>query len=104
MCLLYGAGLRINEALSLNIRDIPAADNALLVTGKGNKQRIVPLLPAIRTALATWLKLHPNPAPDSPIFLGARRFADQHQPRRAPSDRLSCHAGVLTGGPRCAAY
>ena len=72
MCLLYGAGLRINEALSLNIRDIPAADNALLVTGKGNKQRIVPLLPAIRTALATWLKLHPNPAPDSPIFLGAR--------------------------------
>jgi integrase/recombinase XerC len=72
MCLLYGAGLRINEALSLNIRHIPAADNALLVTGKGNKQRIVPLLPAIRTALATWLKLHPNPAPDSPIFLGAR--------------------------------
>jgi integrase/recombinase XerC len=72
MCLLYGAGLRINEALSLNIRNIPAADNALLVTGKGNKQRIVPLLPAIRKALATWLKLHPNPAPDSPIFLGAR--------------------------------
>jgi integrase/recombinase XerC len=72
MCLLYGAGLRINEALSLNIRNIPAADNALLVTGKGNKQRIVPLLPAIRTALATWLKLHPNPAPDAPIFLGAR--------------------------------
>ena len=72
MCLLYGAGLRINEALSLNIRDIPALDNALLVTGKGNKQRIVPLLPAIRAALATWLKLHPNPSPASPIFLGAR--------------------------------
>ncbi len=72
MCLLYGAGLRINEALSLNIHNIPAADNALLVTGKGNKQRIVPLLPAIRTALATWLKLHPNPVPESPIFLGAR--------------------------------
>jgi integrase/recombinase XerC len=72
MCLLYGAGLRINEALSLNIRDIPAADNALLVTGKGNKQRIVPLLAAVRIALAAWLKRHPNPAPDSPIFLGAR--------------------------------
>jgi integrase/recombinase XerC len=72
MCLLYGAGLRINEALSLNIRDIPAPDNALLVTGKGNKQRIVPLLPAIRAALTTWLQLHPNPSPESPIFLGAR--------------------------------
>ena len=72
MCLLYGAGLRINEALSLNIRDIPAADNALRVTGKGNKQRIVPLIAAIRIALAAWLKLHPNPGPDSPVFLGLR--------------------------------
>jgi len=72
MCLLYGAGLRINEALSLNIRDIPAADNALRVTGKGNKQRIVPLITAVRTALRLWLKLHPNPAPDAPVFLGQR--------------------------------
>jgi integrase/recombinase XerC len=72
MCLLYGAGLRINEALSLNIRDIPAAGNALRVTGKGNKQRIVPLIAAVRTALGLWLKLHPNPSPDAPVFLGAR--------------------------------
>jgi integrase/recombinase XerC len=72
MCLLYGAGLRINEALSLNIGDLPAGDNALRVTGKGNKQRIVPLLPAIRDAMAIWLKLHPNPGPQEPLFLGAR--------------------------------
>jgi len=72
MCLLYGAGLRINEALSLNIGDIPAADNALRVTGKGNKQRIVPLLPAVRVALKKLVQLHPNPAPGSPLFLGAR--------------------------------
>ncbi len=72
MCLLYGAGLRINEALSLNIRDIPADGNALRVTGKGNKQRIVPLIAAVRTALATWLNLHPNPGPDAPVFLGER--------------------------------
>ena len=72
MCLLYGAGLRIDEALALNIRDLPAADDALRVTGKGNKQRIVPLLPALRAALAIWLKLHPNPASDAPLFLGAR--------------------------------
>jgi integrase/recombinase XerC len=70
--LLYGAGLRINEALSLDIADLPAADNSLRVTGKGNKQRIVPLLPAVRAALATYLKLHPDPSPASPLFLGAR--------------------------------
>jgi integrase/recombinase XerC len=71
-CLLYGAGLRINEALSLNIADIPTAGNALRVTGKGNKQRIVPLLPAIRAALETYLKLHPNPQRAEPLFLGTR--------------------------------
>jgi integrase/recombinase XerC len=72
MCLLYGAGLRINEALALNISDIPTAGNALRVTGKGNKQRIVPVLPAIRAALETYLKLHPNPQRSEPLFLGAR--------------------------------
>ncbi len=72
MCLLYGAGLRINEALSLNVGDMPAAGNALRVTGKGNKQRIVPLLPAIRASMATWLKLHPSPAADSPLFMGVQ--------------------------------
>ncbi len=72
MTLLYGAGLRINEALSLNIGDLPAQDAPLRVTGKGNKQRIVPLLPAVREALAAWLKLHPNPGRDEPLFLGAR--------------------------------
>ncbi len=72
MHLLYGAGLRINEALSLNVGDLPAADDALHVTGKGGKQRIVPLLPVVRDAIALWLKLHPNPARDEPLFLGAR--------------------------------
>jgi integrase/recombinase XerC len=72
MCLLYGAGLRINEALSLNISDIPTYTNPLRVTGKGNKQRLVPLLPAIREALQTYLSLHPSPARENPLFLGAR--------------------------------
>jgi integrase/recombinase XerC len=72
MCLLYGAGLRIDEALSLNIGDMPAAGNALRVTGKGSKQRIVPLLPAIRTAMAAWLELHPSPDAESPLFMGVQ--------------------------------
>jgi len=72
MCLLYGAGLRINEALSLNVGDVPRVEGAMRVTGKGNKQRIVPILPAVREAIETYLKLHPNPAPTEPLFLGQR--------------------------------
>jgi integrase/recombinase XerC len=72
MTLLYGAGLRIAEALALNIGDLPAADDALRVTGKGNKQRIVPLLPAVRAAIAAWVRHHPCPAPDAPLFLGVQ--------------------------------
>ena len=72
MTLLYGAGLRINEALQLNVGDLPAADDALRVTGKGSKQRIVPLLPVVREAIAAWLQLHPNPGRGEPLFIGAR--------------------------------
>jgi integrase/recombinase XerC len=68
--LLYGCGLRIAEALALDVRDAPGA--ALRAIGKGGKQRIVPVLPAVREAIAGWLALHPDPRPDSPLFLGAR--------------------------------
>ena len=72
--LLYGCGLRIAEALSLDVRDapLPGTDTMLRVTGKGSKQRIVPVLPAVREAIAAWLALHPNPQPDAPLFLGLR--------------------------------
>ncbi|HQT65225.1 MAG TPA: tyrosine recombinase XerC [Acidocella sp.] len=72
MFLLYGAGLRINEALSLNVGDIPSPGSPMRVTGKGNKQRIVPILPAVHEALATYLQLHPNPSATEPLFLGLR--------------------------------
>jgi integrase/recombinase XerC len=68
--LLYGCGLRIAEALALNVRDTPGT--TLRVIGKGGKERIVPVLPAVREAVAAWLTLHPNRHPDSPLFLGAR--------------------------------
>jgi len=72
--LLYGCGLRIAEALALDVRDAPplAGDAALRVVGKGSKERIVPVLPAVREAIAAWLQLHPDRQPDSPLFLGAR--------------------------------
>ena len=70
--LLYGAGLRINEALSLDVGSVPAGADTLLVHGKGGRQRLVPLLPAVRQALAAWLRLHPERQPGSPLFLGVK--------------------------------
>jgi integrase/recombinase XerC len=71
--LLYGCGLRIGEALALDVRDAPTEPRgALRVVGKGSKERVVPVLPAVRDALAQWLALHPDRRSDSPLFLGAR--------------------------------
>jgi integrase/recombinase XerC len=72
--LLYGCGLRIGEALALDVRDapLPGRTEALRVLGKGGKQRIVPVLPAVRAAVDAWLRHHPDPSPGSPLFLGAR--------------------------------
>ncbi|HDR29038.1 tyrosine recombinase XerC [Rhodovulum sp.] len=70
--LLYGCGLRISEALSLLRRDAPLPDS-LRIVGKGGKERIVPVLPAAREAVATYLRLCPfELAPDAPLFRGAR--------------------------------
>lgn len=70
--LLYGCGLRIAEALALDVRAAPRPGAALRVMGKGAKERIVPVLPAVHQAMAAWLALHPDPAPDSPLFVGVR--------------------------------
>ena len=70
--LLYGCGLRISEALSLNVKDITNNSDTLLITGKGHKQRIVPVLPAVHHALLLYLKHHPCPKPDAPLFVGSR--------------------------------
>jgi integrase/recombinase XerC len=72
LMLLYGAGLRIAEALSLTGAALPLAET-LMVTGKGGKQRIVPLLPIVREAVADYLAKSPWPAGrDDPLFRGAK--------------------------------
>jgi integrase/recombinase XerC len=72
--LLYGSGLRIAEALALDVKDAPPAGSEamLRVVGKGSKQRIVPVLPAVRDAIAAWLRHHPNRQPNAPLFVGVR--------------------------------
>ncbi len=68
--LLYGCGLRIAEALNLNVRDYPLGADALIITGKGNKQRLVPLLPAVHRAMKSYLAARSVCSPDSPLFIG----------------------------------
>jgi len=70
--LLYGCGLRISEALSLTGRDA-APGPALRITGKGGRERIVPVIPAAARAIADYVRLCPHPvAPDAPLFRGVR--------------------------------
>ena len=72
LTLLYGAGLRISEALSLKRRDVPLA-SSLTILGKGNKERVVPLIDAIRESIASYEKEIPfTGAKDSPLFLSRR--------------------------------
>ncbi len=71
--ILYGCGLRISEALSLNFGDITAQSASLRVLGKGNKERIVPLLPVIYEKIDAYLQACPyNFRHGEPLFLGAR--------------------------------
>ncbi len=73
LTLLYGCGLRISEALALTAGDLEAGTSSLRVTGKGGKIRIVPLLPVVVEAVTAYRKLCPyTPAPDQPLFRGAR--------------------------------
>lgn len=57
--LLFGCGLRISEALSLRNHDINGRPSILRITGKGNKERLVPVLPIVWTAIDKYLKLRP---------------------------------------------
>lgn len=72
LTLLYGAGLRISEALSLRRGDVPVP-SALTILGKGGKERVVPLLGAVREAIDAYAKCIPfTGAKDSPLFLSRR--------------------------------
>ena len=70
--LIYGCGLRISEALSLRVGDIPEGD-AITILGKGNKQRVVPLLAIVKDRIAEYLTLCPHKlGKRDALFVGAR--------------------------------
>ena len=75
MALLYGSGLRISEALGLKRRDVPkpGEGDVLVVTGKGNKTRMVPVLQNVLALIADYAAICPHPLEQSgPMFVGAR--------------------------------
>ena len=75
MALLYGSGLRISEALGLKRRDVPlpGEGDVLVVTGKGNKTRMVPVLQNVLQLIADYAAMCPHQlAPAGPMFVGAR--------------------------------
>ena len=72
LALLYGAGLRISEALGLRRTDFGSHDT-VTVTGKGRKERMVPVLPQVAKLIADYLALCPyDLAADGPLFVGAK--------------------------------
>src|SRR5882757_7065393 len=75
MALLYGSGLRISEALGLKRREVPlpGAGDVLIVTGKGNKTRMVPVLQNVLALVQAYVAVCPHPLPqEGPIFVGAQ--------------------------------
>jgi integrase/recombinase XerC len=72
LALLYGCGLRIGEALSLTRGEAPLGE-MLTITGKGSKQRQLPVLPAVRQAIIDYLAACPYAlSNEGPLFVGAR--------------------------------
>jgi integrase/recombinase XerC len=74
LALLYGAGLRIGEALGIARRDAPIAEvDSVTVTGKGGKRRSVPVIAPIRAAIEAYLTACPyRLPPEGPLFVGAK--------------------------------
>jgi integrase/recombinase XerC len=100
--LLYGSGLRVAEALALTGTALPLGDT-VIVTGKRNKTRVVPMLEPVRDAIGRYLGLCPySVSRDEPLFRGARggplngelvrRVVRRARARLGLSDRTTPHA------------
>ncbi len=94
LTLLYGAGLRISEALGLKRGDIPLGET-LTVVGKGRKERSIPVLPLVASALADYAAQIPfSGAPSSPLFLSRRGLPMSAREAQALMQRLRGALGL----------
>ncbi|HEY3918411.1 MAG TPA: tyrosine recombinase XerC [Stellaceae bacterium] len=89
LMLLYGAGLRIGEALSLKRGEAPLKAGAITIIGKGSKSRMVPILPAVAAAIGDYLAACPHELKrDAALFVGARGKALSPRPVQAEMAKL----------------
>jgi integrase/recombinase XerC len=92
LTLLWGCGLRISEALGLTGAAHPLPD-ALRITGKGGRERVVPVLPAAREAVAAYVAICPWPLQrTAPLFRGTR--GGQLSPRLVQEAMARARAGL----------
>ncbi|PIR39038.1 MAG: recombinase XerC [Alphaproteobacteria bacterium CG11_big_fil_rev_8_21_14_0_20_39_49] len=92
LTLIYGCGLRISEALSLTIADLPIGES-LKITGKGNKEREVPVLPIVRERINEYLEACPFNMNES-IFIGVRGGSLTPEVFRRQLKNLRCMLGL----------
>lgn len=94
--LLYGSGLRISEALSLNIDDVQLSSRVLRVMGKGSRERLAPLSDTSCESLKSWLDERPLMAlPDEPaLFVGSRGSRLNRREAARIVERLCRRAGL----------
>ena len=94
--LLYGAGLRISEALDLNVRDVDPDSGVVRVLGKGNKTRLAPISDTARDALTRWLDARHALAPSSEqaLFVGMRGARLNRRQATRIIEELSARAGL----------
>lgn len=98
LSLAYGGGLRIGEVLSLTTDVVPPGGTlgeTLVITGKGGKSRLVPILPAVREAVANYVRLCPHDlAPGTPLFRAVRGGALRARAVQAEMQRLRGALGL----------
>ena len=95
--LLYGCGLRISEALALRRQDAPLKD-MLRITGKGGRQRLVPVLPRVREAIDAYLEVCPFAVrAEGPLFFGVRGGPLNPRIARKTIERARMQLGLPAG-------
>ncbi|MBT3558041.1 MAG: tyrosine recombinase XerC [Rhodospirillales bacterium] len=94
LMLLYGCGLRISEALGLNRSDLPR-DGVIRVRGKGNKERLVPVLPVVSDTISSYIAACPIEAgADDAVFLGVRGKRLGQRAVQAKMQQLRAYLGL----------
>ncbi len=97
--LLYGSGLRVSEALSLDVSRLSAGADSLRIRGKGGKERLAPLTEASKTALTRWLEARGQLAPsgEPALFVGRRGKRLQRREAQRIIHGLCLRAGLPQG-------